>query len=72
MANTKLDYTVDMTDPENVMAMNDVLKDQPDPKVIIDMQNTLKMALQPAQVPQNATAMGPAAANASWGKADNA
>lgn len=69
----KLDYTIDMTEPENVLAVNDVFKDQPDPKVIIDMQQTLAKALQPVQVQQPSgngpTAATPAAAN--WGN-DNA
>ena len=69
----KLDYTIDMEDPENARAVEEVFKDQPDPKVIIDMQQTLAKALQPAQVQQPSgdgpTAATPAAAN--WGN-DNA
>lgn len=62
----KLDYTIDMEDPENARAVEEVFKDQPDPKVIIDMQQTLARALQPVQMPQT-QAVGPVQANPNWG-----
>jgi hypothetical protein len=63
----KLDYTIDMEDPENARAVEEVFKDQPDPKVIIDMQQTLARALQPVQMPQTNQAMGPVQASPNWG-----
>lgn len=67
----KLDYTVDLTDPESMRAVDEVFKDQPDPQVILDMQKTLQQALQPVQMPQGQM-VGPVQASAQWGKADNA
>lgn len=63
----KLDYTIDMEDPENARAVEEVFKDQPDPKVIIDMQQTLARALQPVQMPQTNQVIGPVQASPNWG-----
>lgn len=64
----KLNYVIDENDIEAVRGLDETAKNSPDPKIVIDMQNTLSNALQPVQMPQG-EAQPPANANANWGKA---
>lgn len=68
----KLNYVIDENDLKAVKGMDETAANAPNPRVILDIQNTLQQALQPIQAPQSAEgAVGPAEASAVWGKAAN-
>lgn len=63
---SRLNYVIDINDIESQKALDEAAKDAPNPKIVMDMQETLARVLQ-SQTPPQANGQDPAATAQSTG-----